>query len=234
MESVGLIETKGDIAAIVAADAMLKAANVNLLEKTYVGGGLVSVAVTGDVAAVRAAVESGMGAIHNLNKELLVSKHVIPRPQQDLSDIVLASKPLKDRKKAANEAASHHEESTEAKPVQDTKDKEAEKEQEEKKKDQEVKKDEKKEDKKETSKELDLEKYIEGIDLDGPESKEMVDKIVADHGLDQLEGLINQLRVVELRKLARKYDDFGIKGREISRADKGSLIEEFVRYYSSN
>ena len=72
MQSLGLIETKGLIAAIESADAMLKTSNVNILEKTYVGGGLVSIAVTGDVAAVKAAVEAGAAAVKNINVTLLI------------------------------------------------------------------------------------------------------------------------------------------------------------------
>ena len=59
MQALGMIETRGSVAAIEAVDAMLKAADVTLVEKTLIGGGLVTVTVTGDVAAVRAAVDAG-------------------------------------------------------------------------------------------------------------------------------------------------------------------------------
>jgi len=95
MQALGLIETKGLIAAIESADAMLKAADVNLLEKTYVGGGLVSIIVTGDVGAVKAAVEAGGAAVRKINSALLVSEHVIPRPHEDLEHIMIPAAPLK-------------------------------------------------------------------------------------------------------------------------------------------
>jgi microcompartment protein CcmL/EutN len=97
MQALGLIETKGLIAAIESADAMLKAADVNLLEKTYVGGGLVSIIVTGDLGAVKAAVEAGEAAVRKINSEALVSQHVIPRPHEDLDKIIISAVPLKNK-----------------------------------------------------------------------------------------------------------------------------------------
>lgn len=88
MQAIGLIETKGLIAAIESADAMLKAADVNLLEKTNVGGGLVTIIVTGDVAAVKAAVDSGAAAVNIIGETFLISKHVIPRPHEEIKAIV--------------------------------------------------------------------------------------------------------------------------------------------------
>jgi len=87
MQSIGLIETQGLVAAIEAADAMVKAANVVLLGLDKVGGGLVTVAVRGDVGAVKAAVDAGAAAAKRVGE--IVSIHVIPRPHQDL-DRVLA------------------------------------------------------------------------------------------------------------------------------------------------
>jgi len=93
MQALGLIETKGLIVAIESADAMLKAANVSLIEKTYVGGGLVSIAVTGEVGAVKAAVEAGEAAVKKINQEMLVSQHVIPRPHEELDGVIFSIKP---------------------------------------------------------------------------------------------------------------------------------------------
>ncbi|ABR49942.1 microcompartments protein [Alkaliphilus metalliredigens QYMF] len=88
MEALGLIETKGLIAAIESADAMLKAANVKLLEKTEVGGGLVTIVVSGDVGAVSASVEAGAVAAQRVDENSLISKHVIPRPDHELRNII--------------------------------------------------------------------------------------------------------------------------------------------------
>ena len=84
MQALGMIETKGTLAAVEAADAMLKAADVALLEKTKVGGGLVTVTVTGDVAAVPAAVDAGAAAVERLGSDCLRARHVIPRPHGEL------------------------------------------------------------------------------------------------------------------------------------------------------
>lgn len=99
MQAIGMIETRGVLAAIESADVMLKTANVRLVSKEKVGGGLITVIVEGDVAAVKASVEAGAYAVENLNKSLLVSKHVIPRPVSDVHDLLLADiKELKEEK----------------------------------------------------------------------------------------------------------------------------------------
>jgi len=80
--ALGLIETKGLIGAVEAADAMVKAAKVTLLTKEKSGGGLVTVMVRGEVGAVKAATEAGQAAARRVGE--LVSVHVIPRPAGDL------------------------------------------------------------------------------------------------------------------------------------------------------
>lgn len=84
MKALGLIETKGTLAAVEAADAMVKAADVTLVEKTRVGGGLVTITVTGDVAAVQAAVDAGAAAVERIAASSLAAKLVIPRPHEEL------------------------------------------------------------------------------------------------------------------------------------------------------
>ena len=85
-EALGMIETKGLVASVEAADAMVKAANVRLIGKVHVGGGLVTVMVRGDVGAVKASVEAGTAAASKLGE--LVATHVIPRPHQDVEKIL--------------------------------------------------------------------------------------------------------------------------------------------------
>ncbi len=89
-EALGMIETKGLIGAIEAADAMVKAANVTLVGKELVGGGLVTVMVRGDVGAVKAATEAGADAAGRVGN--LVSVHVIPRPNSEVNGILPAAK----------------------------------------------------------------------------------------------------------------------------------------------
>ena len=91
-EAIGMIETRGYIPAIEAADAMVKAAHVELVGKVQVGSGLVTVIVQGDVGAVKAATDAGAAAAEKVGE--LVSVHVIPRPHEDTA-MVLPSKEKK-------------------------------------------------------------------------------------------------------------------------------------------
>ena len=88
MEALGMIETRGLVAAIEAADAMVKAANVTLIGSEKIGSGLVSVMVRGDVGAVKAAVEAGGAAAQALGE--VIALHVIPRPHADVEKILPA------------------------------------------------------------------------------------------------------------------------------------------------
>jgi ethanolamine utilization protein EutM len=86
LTALGMIETKGLVASVEAADAMVKAANVHLIGKVHVGGGLVTVLVRGDVGAVKAATDAGAAAAQRVGD--LVSVHVIPRPHNELESIL--------------------------------------------------------------------------------------------------------------------------------------------------
>jgi microcompartment protein CcmL/EutN len=85
-DALGMIETKGLIGSIEAADAMVKAANVTLLGKEQIGAGLVTVMVRGDVGAVKAATDAGAAAAQRVGE--LVSVHVIPRPHGEVETIL--------------------------------------------------------------------------------------------------------------------------------------------------
>lgn len=84
--ALGMVETRGLVAAIEAADAMVKAANVQLVGKEQVGGGLVTVMVRGDVGAVKAATDAGAAAAEKIGE--LISVHVIPRPHTEVDGIL--------------------------------------------------------------------------------------------------------------------------------------------------
>ena len=86
LEALGMVETRGLVAAIEAADAMVKAANVTLIGTEKIGSGLVSVMVRGDVGAVNAATEAGGAAAAKLGE--IVAIHVIPRPHADVEKIL--------------------------------------------------------------------------------------------------------------------------------------------------
>lgn len=85
-EALGMIETRGLVGSIEAADAMVKAANVYLIGKEHVGGGLVTVMVRGDVGAVKAATDAGAAAAQRVGE--LISVHVIPRPHVEVETIL--------------------------------------------------------------------------------------------------------------------------------------------------
>lgn len=216
MQALGLIETKGLVGAIEAADAMVKAANVSLIGKEYVGGGLVTIMVRGDVGAVKAATDAGAAAAQRVGE--LLSVHVIPRPHEELDIVVLGPKPQDEKEMPVNK----YEESEEK---QDTL-------LEDKKENESIIEDEV-----ESNKEQELEAPVEVKEElvdDSVINKEAIDNIVHENGLKEAVEVLNKLRVVKLRNLAREYKKFGIAGRQISKADKQMLIEEFRQYYGQD
>ena len=96
MEALGMVETKGLVALVEASDAMLKAANVNLIGWQKIGSGLVTAFVVGDVAAVKAAVDAGAAAAGRVGE--VIGVQVIPRPHDDLGSIL----PLAGKKQTAS------------------------------------------------------------------------------------------------------------------------------------
>lgn len=207
MQALGLIETKGLVAAVEGADAMLKAAEVRLVEKTYVGGGLVTVTVTGDVAAVKAAVDAGSAAIRQLCTALLVSEHVIPRPHEELESIIGGPDSPREAEPQApvvEPETGLPQEEVAVKPVEEPVAEES-------------------------------APVEEALAEDFSElHKEALDQLVSKAGLKEALTALNKLKVVKLRNLAREYKDFGITGRNISKADKQMIIAEFKRYYDTN
>ena len=185
MQAIGLIETKGLIAAVESADAMLKAADVRLLEKTIVGGGLVAVAVTGDVAAVKAAVDAGAAAVIRIGSLLLVSQHVIPRPHEELGNMIGPGEDPQDPEEFLTEDPAVEEPAAE-----------------------EIKETE-----------------------DALHHKEAVDRMILECGFEGTIEALGKLKVIDLRNLARRYMDFGITGRAVSKADKKLLLTGFRKYY---
>lgn len=206
MQALGLIETKGLIAAIESADAMLKAADVKLLEKTIVGGGLVSIVVTGDVGAVKAAVEAGSAAVRKIDSALLISEHVIPRPHHDIDSIILSSE------KKSDEITSEIIEESTAEVVAEVLPEALEA----------------------TAEDLTVEaSETNELQIDSSEllNKEKVDNMMLKCGLEEVIEALSKLKVIELRLMAREYKDFGIAGRQISKAGKKLLLDKFRKYY---
>lgn len=222
MQAIGMIETKGLLATIEAADAMVKSANVNILEKVYIGGGYVSVTVTGDVGAVKSAVDAGVSAVNRLGDNILVSHHVIARPHYDLESI-LETKPAIERLEESIEEkvlCEMVEESIEE-VISEIVD-EAVEETLEESIDKEIIN--------EGSEEVEaLEILDKVIDLDI--TKEELDKLVEEKGLDEAFKILEDLKVSKIRKLAKEFKDLDITSKTISKEDKGSLLNRLRNHY---
>lgn len=178
--ALGLIETKGLVGAIEAADAMTKTANVQLIGKEYAKGGLVTIKIMGETAAVKAAVDAGAAAAQRVGQ--LISVHVIPRPD-DQTDLIVFDQSLKKPEpdgfidNGAGEVKRKRGRKKKSEPTL--------------------------------------------FDLSEQPKKEFVDPKTLDYSI--LEGMT----VEELRRLARKTQGFPIYGREISRANKSTLLNFF-------
>lgn len=226
MYALGLIETRGLVTAIEAADVMVKSSDVSIIEKTYIGGGLVTIAVTGDVSAVKSAVEAGGAAVRKINEKALISEHVIPRPHEELEGIIgtnASKEPLEILSSSNEENLEKLEEVLEKK--------------------EEIKKEAEKHIEEFEGKDHKVDENQENFNSDlgllnkgnlQALHKEDVDNLVNKDGVEKTLLMISKLKVVKLRNLAREYDDFGIKGRSISKADKNLLIGKFRSYYNKN
>ncbi len=225
MQALGLIETKGLLASIEAADTMVKSADVSIIEKTYVGGGLVTIAVTGDVGAVKAAIEAGVAAVKNLNEEALVSEHVIPRPHEELESIIGSKSSVETQEiLVSDEKVEEPEEIQETQQIQDAEDLEVVEEIQETEEIEEIQNSD--------ALDNDLDKLHKGS-LENLH-KDDVDNLVIKNGIEKTVLILSKLKVVKLRNLAREYKDFGITGRVISKAGKNQLLAKFKLYYEKN
>lgn len=205
MQALGMIETRGLLASIEAADAMLKAADVTLLDRTKVGGGLVIISVTGDVAAVKAAVDAGAAAAERLGDGLLVTQHVIARPQQDVELLFRppeekAAKPKEIPEEPSDEGYEEPQ-PQEPEPAQ------------------------------EPEQEPEQPEQPEQKQAVGQISREWCDALFREEGTARLMELLGSCSVVKLRYLARSYPEFEIAGRAISKANRSRLLKEFERWY---
>ncbi len=218
MQAIGLIETKGLIAAIESADAMLKSANVQLVDRVFVKGGLVTIIIEGDVGAVKAATDAGAAAAMRVGQ--LISVHVIPRPHEEVGKTILYSAPKKKSKQDDGVESSENNlenkdilEGTEKKIIPDLENKQV-------------------SENLEKVEILKLEEMSWNIDSDVLH-KEDLDKLAIENNAEaeKMLAILQKIKVTKLRTLAREYKDFGIAGREISKADKNLLVEEFMKYY---
>ena len=210
MQAIGMIETKGLLATIEAADAMVKSANVNILEKVYIGGGYVSVTVTGDVGAVKSAVDAGVSAVNRLGDNILVSHHVIARPHYELESII-------ETKPAIERLEESIEETVSCEVVE-----EAIKE--------EINENIEEEIISEALEEVEALEVVNNV-MDLEFTKEELDKLVEEKGLDEAFEILGNLKVSKIRKLAKEFKNIDITSKAISKEDKDSLLIRLRNYY---
>lgn len=194
LSALGMIETKGLVAAVEAADAMVKAANVSLIGKVHVGGGLVTVMVRGDVGAVKAATDAGAAAADRVGE--LISVHVIPRPHEEVESI------LPDNNVKTSVPVEPAEPEISVKP--------------------------------------ESEAVTAAVTLAPKAEKKAESSKPAAHSKQSAakkkpaaaKADIESMSVVELRKFARSIKGFPIEGREISKANRATLLGLIKKHYT--
>ncbi|MEW9095996.1 MAG: BMC domain-containing protein [Clostridiaceae bacterium] len=276
MKALGLIETRGLLAAIESVDTMLKSANVSIFDKTYVGGGLVSVAVTGDVGAVKVAVEAGVAAVKRLDSSLLVSEHVIPRPHEELDSIIGIKNTTMNKDDLNNDDTEDIQEicnhTGESNVIMDNLIDENFKDENNTDSSEHAIPDSHEEldsiiEARNTTMDIDDlnnndndteniqeisndtgesnvimdnpvdENSKDGNNADSSEidlknlQKETLDKLVKDNGIEKAIEVLNKLKLIKLRNLARQYNDLKITDEVISKASKKLLIAKIRAYY---
>ena len=218
--ALGMIETKGLVGSIEAADAMVKAANVTLIGKVHVGGAYVTVMVRGDVGAVKAATDAGAAAAQRVGE--LISVHVIPRPHHEV-EYILPSLPLMDEDDDDNGPDSPQNggesEPDEESPAEIEETEETEESAQPTEEPEAAPEEEPAEPAEEAS-------AVEEEPVEIVEEAEIKSAKMSEVDIErELEGLA----VKELRKLARKTEGIAIVGREISAANKKLLISEITK-----
>ena len=196
--ALGLVETKGLVAAIEAADTMVKTANVVLIGKEITRGALVTIKITGDTAAVRSAVDAGAAAAQRVGE--LVSKHVIPRPADGLEMLIYAESPLRqdEEEKVATRNPSQPEKRDVAVRVEEPL----------------------------LQQTMTVEEIIEEPRKEPVQEEpfSMPDGLTPE--LQEYFKQLDGMTVHELRRLARTIEGLSIFGRQISRANKKELMVE--------
>lgn len=244
MQAIGLIETKGLIASIESADVMLKAADVKLVSKTLVGGGLVTITVEGDVAAVKASVDAAVSAVERLGMDLLISNHVIPRPVDSIRDL------FDEKDKVYTETSceniieddiikqdeleeetviteSHEDEISESVEAESHESEISESQEDETQEELELPQDTNQYNQQTEEKNEVTEKFnIKSIDKKNFTRSDF-EKIVSTYGSDIAQKVLESLNLTELRKLIKEYDD-EVKGVNISKLSKAKITEHIM------
>ena len=244
MKAIGLIETKGLLTLIEATDAMVKSANVNILEKVHIGGGYVSIIVTGDVAAVKSAVDAGVSAVNRIDEKSLVSHHVIARPHCELESIIETTPAIERIEEESkreiydeiNIEDNHDEGShdTENLPIEEVNEGNEKLEEDtlvniaENPINEIVKNDQiemveiEKLDNKNTVK-----------NLEGDFNRAQIESMIDEKGLNETIKILNRSRISKIRILMREYTEFELTNKAISKMDKRTLINKLKEKYKN-
>lgn len=216
------------LAAIEAADAMLKAADVGILGKIKVGGGRMNVSVTGDVAAVKAAVDAGMAAVDRLGSGLLLSGHVIARPHEELETVIGGTPPMGPDDGGAwaertGPEAARDEKQTE--PASALTEEAAEG----------VAEEASEEAAEETAEEAQSAspgQLASQAVFAAPPDRRTLDRLAAEAGGEAAVEALISLKAAELRTLAKEYPELELAGRDISKASKSLLLTAFQAHFN--
>lgn len=208
-QALGMVETRGLVASIEAADAMVKAARVTLIGKEKVQGGLVTILVVGETAAVKSAVDAGAAAAQRVGE--LVSTHIIPRPDDQVDGIIKRMSDTKITKTYPVEKTI-----SSSKPKRERKSEKV--------------------GKKELFEEVEpvtrpsTFSTIEKLKEEALGESYKPEKVKTSKSKGAQKFTMSELEVMnvhQLRRFARDFEDFPIKGREISRANRGELLDFF-------
>lgn len=211
--ALGMVETRGLIASIEAADAMVKAAKVKLLGKEKVQGGLVTILVEGETAAVKSAVDAGAAAAQRVGE--LVSTHIIPRPDDQIDQIVVRNTALETKRYKQEPIREEKPE-----PVPENKPERRRKQ---------IKEDESSEETEPVFKSISS-STIDRLKEEAFGGTPTIEKSGKTKSKREFKFSMAELEVMnvhQLRRFARDIESFPIKGREISRANRGELLDFF-------
>ncbi|NDV23311.1 BMC domain-containing protein [Desulfovibrio sp. JC022] len=207
MNSLGFIETKGLLAAIEGADAMLKAAAVNLLEKNISGGGLVTITVSGEVSAVQASVEAGAAAIARIEGAELVSRHVIARPYDELDKIIATGMPVVEAEEISREVAQSPASAAEqAEPAPAEEKVEA----------------------LESPKEKSEAPAVQEFAPEAPAAPEVKEVAPAEESPKYRAAELRKMKISKVRQIARNLDGISLTNEEVKKATKKTLIDAII------
>ncbi len=223
MQAIGMIETKGLLAAIESADSMTKSANVQILEKVYVGGGLVTIIVNGDVGAVRAAVDAGVAAVKTLGEEFLISEHIIPRPHEDLKAIMEFGQKKEEIKENITDVEVKEQVLEKEIVVEKIEETESE---------DEIFSDSLEADSQVENLEIVEEEKIEIAIEEKKFTRKDIEEYLRENKKEEIISKLNILKISELRKLLKEYQELNLSNRTISKLNKENLINRILEFYN--